>query len=70
MEKDKYELLEECMNEFVDKLDKIGFDVLGGEGNNSIEIEIIERAVNKQCPCMKEKSLNCGMKCSNCGREL
>ncbi len=32
----------------------------------------LEKAVRseKQCPCMKEPSLNCGMKCSRCGREL
>lgn len=24
----------------------------------------------EQCPCMEEESLNCGMKCSRCGREL
>lgn len=24
----------------------------------------------EQCPCMKEPSYHCGMKCSNCGREL
>lgn len=26
--------------------------------------------VEEQCPCMKEPSYNCGMKCSRCGREL
>ena len=26
--------------------------------------------VKEQCPCMKEPSYNCGMKCSRCGREL
>ena len=25
---------------------------------------------HEQCPCMNEKSYNCGMKCSRCGREL
>jgi hypothetical protein len=30
--------------------------------------EIIE--VKEECPCMKEASYNCGMKCSRCGREL
>lgn len=24
----------------------------------------------EQCPCMKEPSYNCGIKCSRCGREL
>ena len=24
----------------------------------------------EECPCMKEESINCGMKCSRCGREL
>jgi len=26
--------------------------------------------VKDECPCMKEPSYNCGMKCSRCGREL
>ena len=25
---------------------------------------------HEQCPCINEKSYNCGMKCSRCGREL
>lgn len=24
----------------------------------------------EECPCMREPSYNCGMKCSRCGREL
>lgn len=29
-----------------------------------------DEEVEDQCPCMKEPSYNCGMKCSRCGREL
>ena len=25
---------------------------------------------HEQCPCINEKSYNCGMKCSRCGRKL
>ena len=39
----RYELLEQFISEFVDKLDGIGFDVLGGNGINSIELKIVDR---------------------------
>lgn len=32
--------------------------------------EIIKSEVIEECPCMKEPSYGCGMKCSRCGREL
>lgn len=28
------------------------------------------KVIKEECPCMKEPSYNCGMKCSRCGREL
>ena len=40
---DRYDLLEQFVSEFVNKLDEIGFDVLGGNTPNSIEIEIVDR---------------------------
>lgn len=30
----------------------------------------ISKSALEECPCMREKSINCGMKCSRCGREL
>lgn len=35
-----------------------------------VEFEIIKSETIEECPCMKEPSYNCGMKCSRCGREL
>lgn len=40
---DRYELLEKFISEFVNRLDEIGFDVLGGNTINSIELEIVDR---------------------------
>lgn len=44
---DRFELLEQYVSDFVDKLDKIGFDVLGGNTDTSIELEIIDRENQK-----------------------
>lgn len=29
-----------------------------------------DEGIAEKCPCMKEPSINCGIKCSRCGREL
>lgn len=34
------------------------------------EIKDLKGEAKEECPCMKEPSYNCGMKCSRCGREL
>lgn len=35
-----------------------------------VEFNIIKSENSEECPCMKEPSYHCGMKCSRCGREL
>lgn len=34
-----------------------------------VEVEKVSKKI-EECPCMKEPSYNCGIKCSRCGREL
>lgn len=70
MGKDRFDKLEEILGEFVNRCDELGFDVYGGSGEGTLQIEVVPREIQEQCPCMKEPSYNCGMKCSRCGREL
>lgn len=54
---DRFDLLEQFVSEFVDKLDGIGFDVLGGNTHNSIELEIVDR----ECRDMLKEGLQEGL---------
>lgn len=50
----------------------IAWASLGGDDINyrTINTETGKVLTDKKCPCNSMKSLNSGMKCSNCGREL
>lgn len=56
------EIMENVINHIVDNISKEAQRL----GAGRIDYEVAE----EECPCMKEPSYNCGMKCSRCGREL
>lgn len=61
------EVLKKARN-YINDLEEMLIKV--AEGKKMVNKPRAIEEVEEECPCMKEKSLNCGMKCSMCGREL